>query len=262
MPDEVRGLWIGDRLGTFQRLCVQSFLDHGHAFRLFTYGHIEGVPDGAIVEDGSSVLAPGLLQPFLDGKGALAHFADWFRWELLRQRGGYWVDMDVICIRPFDFEAPVVYGCQDPFTPSVGVLRFPAGHPMTETMVDRCANPHRMRDGDSLRRRARKALRRLRGGSRGDVLWGEAGGPTGFREALEGSDCQQFGLPYPVFYPVHHQHWPCIFDETLKDQLPLFESTRAIHLWHEVFRVFSGLDPEGPFHPDSIYEQLKRKHLG
>jgi hypothetical protein len=34
--------------------------------------------------------------------GHLSGFADWFRYELLHQRGGWWVDTDMICLAPFE----------------------------------------------------------------------------------------------------------------------------------------------------------------
>ena len=257
----MRGLWIGNELGTFERLCIQSFLDHGHPFRLFTYGDMDGIPEGTIVEDANSVLSEGLLRPFQRKGASVAHFADWFRWKLLQTRGGYWVDMDIVCLRPFEFQAPVIFCYQDPFTPSIGVLRFPAEHPVTKDMLERCENPNRVRSSDSWRRRARKLLRRMRGGGHEKLGWGEAGGPPGFREALADTDYHKYGLPFTVFYPVHHQHWPCIFDETLTADLSFFADTHALHLWGELFRRFSPKGSEDVFPPESVFEQLKRKHL-
>ena len=261
MADEIQGLWIGSRLSAFERLCIRSFQDHGHSFRLFTYGPLEGVPDGTLIEDGNAVLPRELLAPFQAPGGALAHFADWFRWELLRTRGGWWVDMDMVCLAPFDFSEEVVFGYQDPFTPNVSVLRFPAEHPMAARMAERCAEPARLRPGDSLRTKARKILRRITGRTHSGLQWGEAGGPVGFREELQGSGYENFGQPFTVFYPVHHQHWPCIFDETLKDDLGFYERTVGLHLWNELFRKFSALGHDADFPAASIIEQLKRKHL-
>lgn len=33
--------------------------------------------------------------------GHLSGFSDWFRYELLLERGGWWADTDIICLRPF-----------------------------------------------------------------------------------------------------------------------------------------------------------------
>lgn len=261
MLSEIQGLWIGPRLSTFEQLSIASFLDHGHTFRLFTYGPLAGVPEGTTVEDAGVILPQSLAEPFLRPGRAIAHFADWFRWKLLHERGGYWVDLDVVCLKPFDFTAPVLFGYQTPGTASIGVLRFPAGHAATADMLDRCVHPHAVRPEDSWRRRLRKGVRQLRRSTRADVGWGEAGGPIGFSAVVRQHELDACGFAYPVFYPVHYQHWPYLFDATFASGCDMFPETRAIHLWNEVIRKYSKFDKDQAFHPDSLVEQLKRRHL-
>ena len=115
--EEMCGLWVGPRLSSFERLCIRSFLDHGHQFQvvhLFERGR--GFPPEQLSEDGREVLAETTLKAFLAQGAPLAAFSDWFRWELLRTRGGWWVDMDMVCLRPFRFESSIVFGLQDPQT--------------------------------------------------------------------------------------------------------------------------------------------------
>ena len=47
-PRTINSLWVGDRLGFIERLCVQSALATGHGFRLFSYepSKLKGVPAG------------------------------------------------------------------------------------------------------------------------------------------------------------------------------------------------------------------------
>ena len=49
--------------------------------------------------------------------------------------------------------------------------------------------------------------------------------------------------------------FPNVIDkyENIKDD------TFCIHLWNEMWREYK-LDKNGKFHPDSIYEQYKKKH--
>ena len=89
MLPEINGLWIGSSLSKIERLCIRSFQDHGHPFVLYTYGDIGNVPPGTIVRDGNEILPKSESEPFI-ARGNIANFADWFRWELLRTRGGYW----------------------------------------------------------------------------------------------------------------------------------------------------------------------------
>jgi mannosyltransferase OCH1-like enzyme len=43
------------------------------------------------------------------GKGSYAGFSDIFRYALLYKYGGWWVDMDVTCLKPFDVDEPYVF---------------------------------------------------------------------------------------------------------------------------------------------------------
>lgn len=261
MADEICGLWVGPKLRRFERLCIKSFLDHGHPFRLFTYEDVEGVPEEAVVSDAREILGEDALRPFLEEGRYLAAFSDWFRWALVRDHGAWWVDMDIICIRPFDFTQDVVWGFQTPEVANVAVLKYPKDHPVAQTMVERCENPHRAREGDSFRRRVKKTIRRLQGASPAVLSWGEAGGPAGFADELRRDpSIRDDGLPYTVFYPVHHQHFRRMFDDSLGNDLDLFTDTRALHLWNEVFKRYADIGPEGPFHPDSLFERLERRH--
>ena len=55
--DIIQSVWIGDRLSTMEQLAIQSFLDHGHPFHLYTYGPIANVPAGTTVKSGTAILA-------------------------------------------------------------------------------------------------------------------------------------------------------------------------------------------------------------
>ena len=109
--EPVRSLWVGDALPAAQRACVDSFLRVGHPFELFTYGEVEGVPRGVRVRDAEEIVSRDRV--FRYGKcagesaGGLSGFSNLFRYALLVREGGYWVDCDVFCLRPFP-DAPMV----------------------------------------------------------------------------------------------------------------------------------------------------------
>jgi hypothetical protein len=46
---------------------------------------------------------------FLDSRGTFARFSNSFRYELLLEHGVWWVDTDVVCLRPFDLERQFVF---------------------------------------------------------------------------------------------------------------------------------------------------------
>jgi len=261
-PVVIQGLWIGPRLSKIEQLCIKSFLDHGHPFHLYCYEPIEGIPAGTDVIDANEIVPDEVCQEFRKER-ALAAFSDLFRWKLLHDRGNFWVDMDIICLRPFEFSQDIVFGFQQDGLVTPAVLRFPPGHPVTKELIDRTMNPNRFRREDTLRRKIRKAIRWAKGNSRARIFWGEAGGPDGFQAILDQFELRSLGLPFTAFYPVYHVHFTSLFDATFAADDGFFAGTYALHIWNEVGRrFFPDWSKDADYHPDSIIEKLKRKHLG
>lgn len=106
----VNGLWIGTQLSEIELLTINSFLHHGHTFILWTYGDVENVPEGVIVKDANEIIGEDRVFKYPEdsklkwGKGSYAGFSDIFRYKLLYEKGGWWVDMDLTCLKPFNFE--------------------------------------------------------------------------------------------------------------------------------------------------------------
>lgn len=255
----IQSLWVGAELSVLERLTVASYLANGHRFHLYVYGDVKGVPAGVDLLDANEIIPAGEI--FRCRQGSYAIFADWFRWKLLEMRGGIWVDMDLVCIKPFDFQENVLFGMEAMGHPNIAVLRFPANHELVSAMVDRCENPHRFDPGDRARHRYRKLVSRyLKGNKKGDTPWGQAGGPPGFRKMLIKHGMLELGKPFTYFYPIHCANWMAIFDDTLKDDRSLFSHTYALHLWNEMLRQAS-IDKNSRFHEDSLIEYLKARYL-
>lgn len=130
----VNGLWIGPRLSLLERLTVQSFVDHGHEFRLWCYAALEeDLPEGAVLMDANDILEESRVfryrkrNQFGHGKGSVSGFSDVFRYKLLHDLGGWWVDMDVTCLKPLDLSCPYYFRAHHEL-PLVGnVLKAPRG---------------------------------------------------------------------------------------------------------------------------------------
>jgi hypothetical protein len=72
----------------------------GHGFELYTYGPL-AVPAGVTLRDASEVIP--LAEVFYydnprTGSRDLGPFSDLFRFKLLSERGGWWSDVDTICL--------------------------------------------------------------------------------------------------------------------------------------------------------------------
>src|SRR4029434_7249964 len=107
--------------------------------------------------------------------GSLAVFADWFRYRLLAEHGGLWVDTDMVCLRPFDHAGPEIFGWQDQSTINNAVLGLAPHTASARCMLACCEHPNRFLPYDSLRTRRRKLVRRLLRRGRAESSWGETG---------------------------------------------------------------------------------------
>jgi Glycosyltransferase sugar-binding region containing DXD motif/Alpha 1,4-glycosyltransferase conserved region len=256
----VEMFWHGPALSRLERLCMASFMAHGHTVRLHTYEEPRGVPAGVQIQDASRILAERYL--FRHTKsGSVAAFADWFRYVLLHEHGGIWVDTDVVCLKPLHYSQPLLFGRQDEQIINNAVLGLPARHELAAWMIDCCEFPNRVRPYDKQRTRRRKLKRRLfQGNQRGNIAWGE-NGPLGFTQAARHLGYDHHALPFWHFYPVHFSNWRSVFDSGLKENPHLIGGSHALHLWNEMVRRAPGFHPERRFDPNSLFEQLCARYL-
>jgi hypothetical protein len=130
----VNSLWIGDELSRLELLTLRSFVYHGHQFHLWLYEHPREVPPGVTIRDANEILPearifrrssdiPGLTT----GQGSLGPFSDIFRFKLLYDQGGWWVDMDMTCLRPMDFRDQYVFRPHNEIGVMGNVMKCPQG---------------------------------------------------------------------------------------------------------------------------------------
>jgi hypothetical protein len=213
-----------------ERLSMASYLSHGHSYHLYTYGSLAGVPSGIVIRDGNEILPESEIGKFR----SLASFSDYFRYNLLLKKGGWWCDTDTICLRPFDLNDEHVFVQEYPYELPIlinnGYLKAPAGSPVMEWLVAQT----QLIDWST-------------------ISWGEIG-PALVTKAVE-----RFSLPsYPptAFNPISYKEWTT-FIEGSAPQIP--EDAFAVHLWHEMWRR-AGEHGDAAYPTECLYEQLKRRY--
>lgn len=274
-PPPVQSLWIGEQLSPIEQLCARSFLHHGHEFILYVYDEPAGVPDGVRIKDANAILPASAV--FMHNIGTYAIFSDWFRWALLYRCGGWWVDMDVVCLKPFMFDEALVFGGDKNIATGSGkrgsgfchidVLSFPAGHAFCKHMLERCAHPNRLVAYDTWRDRARKLKRIMLRRGREFTNWGEAGGPYGFTCALEYHGLLQFAKPYELFSPYlayPRKQWQRMLLEQFAGNIDgdgdaLFPGSYSFHIGNEFLRL-DGYDKSKPFPAPSLLGRLSEHY--
>ena len=101
---KLNSLWVGNKLGYLERLCLVSGLATGHEFTLWSYEpeKLEGVPVGIELRDAAEVMPRERLLTYADS-GSVALGANFGATNCLQRDFGYWVDMDFYFLQPTRF---------------------------------------------------------------------------------------------------------------------------------------------------------------
>jgi len=257
----IQGLWFGESLTNLERLCMKSFMDNGHEFHLYVYDELQDIPQGVIVKDANEIVPRTRIKEFR----WFAGFSDFFRYMLLAKKGGWYVDMDVICLRPLDFSSEYVFaahGCKDhtlgyaPLIPSDmygyksdqlvgdGIIKAP----VNSLLMDYCC----------------KVIEANSKKGSNDIAYDELG-PRLFKRAVT-----TFGLEKYIQAPI-------IFDAVPPDQVPRvldpnvpwdLSNSYTAHLsgsrWEHGSRRGTidsvGMLPNARYADGCLYEQLKKRY--
>ena len=109
----VNGLWYGSELGELEKLCIDSWIENGYKFRLWLYEDIE-VPKDVIVKNANHIVSFDQYFTYSEGHtvGTPVAFSNLFRTQLLYKLGGLYVDLDVLCLKPYEFNERFVFSEQ------------------------------------------------------------------------------------------------------------------------------------------------------
>lgn len=133
----LRSFWHGEAIGTYQLLCLRSFVDRGHRIELFSFEPKLDLPDWITLVDAAEILPRERVLRHLREPRRFAVHADLFRLALLHRLGGWWIDPDVVLLRA---ELPASsHWLSRPLGSdmvSTAALKLPAGDPsLTEALM-------------------------------------------------------------------------------------------------------------------------------
>jgi hypothetical protein len=133
-PQTLRTFWHGEVIFPYPLMCLRSFVDHGHRVEVFSYNTKMTVPAWLHVRDAAEIL------PMDRVVGRRMIRDDLFRYELLAKMGGWWLDPDLVLLKP-DMPAGDIVFCEpDAFgSIPVSLLKFPPGHPLIVEALNRSA---------------------------------------------------------------------------------------------------------------------------
>ncbi|HIF96715.1 MAG: hypothetical protein ABGX04_00810 [Myxococcales bacterium] len=215
-----------------ERLCITSYLAHGHSFRLHAYDELSNVPTGVEMVDASLSIPRDRIWKY--SNGSLAGFANEYRYKSLFD-GGVWVDMDTVCLKPLEFSSDVVISSE--VQPKGGkhmgfsLVKFSPNHPVIESCYNDCL---------------RLGKPRCNFGTTGPKLLAK--------------HVARYNLEHCVVDPVFYNPvwWKNADRFVTKEPHPISEKTIVVHLYAETWRR-TNRDKNGTFPKTSNYEVWKNR---
>jgi glycosyltransferase involved in cell wall biosynthesis len=226
--------WFGQQLTALEKSCILSFLKHDQTVRVFTYQEVQ-LPDGVINEDASSIIP---YDQFFLAFNSPSGFSDLFRYKLLYEHGGWWVDTDILCLQSQIPDCDYFWAEEQPGKICGAVLKFPPKDKICKSLFEIAQEK-----------------------ARNPTSWGWIG-PDLLTSALisnkVGNRCGNTELVYPI-------HWSETHFLCLPEFKPIVESRISnsifLHCWHSVFKQMdidiSSKPPVGSF-LEMIYDQYKQ----
>jgi hypothetical protein len=243
----VNMFWHGGALPIFAWPCMRSFIERGHSIRLFSYRSID-VPPGVVQVDATAIIPAHELHRYR----SIPAFSDIFRYELLSKEGGWWSDVDVVCLTDKLPDSRYAWAEQESGTVNGAILKFPEQDPIVARLAARA--------------------RELSGQTN---TWGIIG-PRLLSDVLCGYNPADRSGSKSTFYPLHWLEAPLLLLPEYKSEiLHRAKNAMFLHLWSNVFKEI-GIDlnrelPEGGFMDDliapcqskvrpSLWTQLRIRH--
>ncbi len=252
MPCEVQSLWVGPKLSDIEIYSIKSFIKQGHTFILYTYENVEGIPKGTIIKDGNDIIKKDDLFSF---KSSFLPFSDLFRYKMLYINGGYWVDLDMICLKPLQFRDKYIFSSErtiqkGPYRnrtkkeiSNIGILKAPKYSPFYKELFEECLSVvqnKKIKENIQLMKIMRKYLDKY--------------------------ELNKYVKPAFHFCPLDWWHTkdafipPCCkskYGTSEYDMKKIFKKAYCVHLWRSILTKRHKLNPNIKYKEESIWENLK-----
>jgi hypothetical protein len=242
----IQSLWIGDSLSVMEQLSIASFIQNDHPFHLYTYGPIDNVPQGAKIMDANAIIPKEQMEQHQ----SLAGFSDIFRYKLLYEKGNYWCDTDLICLKPFSSVNPYVFATEQHH--HKGLRFWMKKKKYIASCVIKCPEKSAIMKYcyDTASRFAPADINR-------EDNWGVIG-PTLLQNAVRKFNLKRYASAPEIFCPVDFMEWKDLISKPHDPRT--FREAKAVHLWNEFWRA-NAVDKGGTFISECTYEYLKKQYL-
>ena len=241
-------------MNQLELLSINSFLKCGHTFHLYTYEEIPNIPKNVKVKDANKIIPMEDIQFLKDDK---LPFSDIFRYKMLHDKGNYWVDLDMVCLKPLDFKTPYVFSSErtiqkgayrnrkDEMTSNIGILKAPRKSKFYLELYQACIKEV------NKTKKAKKPIQFM-------VL---------MRSFLKEYKFEKYVFPPEYFCPLDWWNTkeafkpPCCPDKYGVVGYPvnkIMKESYTVHLWRSIMKNRHKINPDDKFSNKSLYEKLKK----
>jgi Alpha 1,4-glycosyltransferase conserved region len=214
-----QSFWHGAALSPYELFCMQSFIDCGYGLDLYTYDPNLAVPSGVRRCDASELFSRDevfVYQAEGFGKESPSPFSNIFRYKLLAEKGGWWVDADVVCLSDRLPAVGEFFASQGDEFINGAILYFEPGHPVMAQCLDRAIQLGRT------------------------IKWGDTG-PRMLTRVLDEHGLIDRAAPPAVCYPIHYSEaLDALRPSRAAALAPRIESSLFLHVWNSML-VFHGV---------------------
>ena len=254
--------WDGPPLGFIERLCLTSFVHVGHPVVLFSYGKVEGAPDGVELAPASDVLPKPSNVVKHKRTGSPAIYADKFRYHLLSQNAGMiWSDTDAYCHKPFLPKNGYFFARETNNIVANGVMALPSESRTLQSLIDFCEDEYAIPPWMMPKHIAEMEERNAANDPMhvSEMPWG-AWGPKALSHFLKQHGEFEHALDPHVLYPVPFENRRLYFREAWETWERVKEDTVSIHFYgrrvrNRLHNRFKGTPPA-----HSVLAELATKH--
>ena len=248
MSEIIQSLWIGNKLGIMEQLSIKSFLDNGHTYHLYCYNPIENVPEGTILKDASEIVPKNEI--FTYKNGSYAAFANYFRFHMLYEKGGCWVDTDVVCIKPLIINDPIAFATE----PHANYI----DNRVTSFLIKLPKYSEEAKEAIKIQKKHKILV------LKGKMRWSSS--VITIKHIVEKFKLDKYIKDWRLYCSCYYgdakslinKNYKC-HNKAIKNINEFTEETMIIHMWNEVWRR-NKMDKNKKFPNDCLFEQLKRKY--
>lgn len=253
----VKSLWIGPKLSDLEILSIKSFLKCGHRMHLYTYHPIENIPKhkDLLIKDGNKIIK---YEELINLKSLQLPFSDIFRYKMLYEKGGYWVDLDMICLKKLNFSDKFIFSSENTiqkgqfrnrkgtFQPNIGILKAPRKSQFYKDVFVACV---------------KEVNKKIKNNIQFMVI---------LKKFITKYGYEKYVKPPNHFCPLNWWHTkeafypPCCKEKygtssyEIKD---ILDNSYTIHMWRSIMKKRHKINPNDKYNNKSLYEILKKKYL-